>query len=177
MKIIGITGWSGAGKTNLIVGLIPLLKARGLRVSTVKHAHHGFDIDRPGKDSHDHRLAGATEVLISSGRRFALMHELRDETEWSLPALLGKLSAVDLALVEGFKAEAHPKIEVFRQANGKPPLYPDNPTIRAVAADCTLPGCGVPVYHIDDHKALADVVLRDALPVEAVFAKGGPWRS
>ena len=114
MKVIGIAGWSGAGKTTLLTRVIPRLTARGLRVSTIKHAHHAFDIDQPGKDSHTHRMAGATEVLISSANRFALMHELRGAPELALGALLAKLSAVDLVLVEGFKREAHPKLEVYR---------------------------------------------------------------
>src|SRR3954452_18962426 len=112
MKIIGIAGWSGAGKTTLLTRVIPCLTARGLRVSTIKHAHHDFDVDQPGKDSHTHRLAGATEVLVSSSRRFALMHELRGEDEPALAALLCRLSPVDLVVIEGFKREAHPKLEV-----------------------------------------------------------------
>src|SRR3954466_2667006 len=112
MKIIGIAGWSGAGKTTLLTRVIPRLTARGLRVSTIKHAHHAFDIDQPGKDSHTHRVAGGTEVLISSAHRFALMHELRGAPELVLGALLEKLSRVDLVLVEGFKRETHPKLEV-----------------------------------------------------------------
>src|SRR3954452_23260457 len=120
MKIIGIAGWSGAGKTTLLTRVIPRLTAYGLRVSTIKHAHHAFDIDQPGKDSHAHRAAGATEVLVSSANRFALMRELRSEPEWTLRALLEKLSPVDLVLVEGFKRETHPKLEVFRASVAKP---------------------------------------------------------
>ena len=122
MKVIGIAGWSGAGKTTLLTRVIPRLTARGLRVSTIKHAHHAFDIDQPGKDSHTHRAAGATEVLVSSANRFALMHELRGQPELALGALLEKLSPVDLVLVEGFKRETHPKLEVYRAAVGKPLL-------------------------------------------------------
>src|SRR5690349_12988821 len=114
MRVIGLAGWSGAGKTTLLVKLIPELARRGLTVSTVKHAHHAFDIDTPGKDSFEHRAAGATEVLVASARRWALVHELRGQAEPSLQALLQQLSAVDLVIVEGFKAAAHPKIEVFR---------------------------------------------------------------
>ena len=135
MKVIGIAGWSGAGKTTLLTRVIPLLTARGLRVSTIKHAHHAFDVDQPGKDSHTHRMAGATEVLISSANRFALMHELRGAPEMTLHALLDKLSPVDLVLVEGFKREAHPKLEVYRAAVGKPLLHPDDPNIVAIASD------------------------------------------
>src|SRR5436305_8415362 len=119
MKVIGIAGWSGAGKTTLLTRVIPCLAARGLRVSTIKHAHHAFDVGQPGKDSHTHRAAGATEVLVSSANRFALMHELRWEPELSLGALLEKLTPGDLVLVEGFKRAAHPKLEVYRAAVGK----------------------------------------------------------
>lgn len=177
MKLIGITGWSGAGKTSLLAGLIPNLTARGLKVSTLKHAHHAFDIDKPGKDSYQHRLAGASEVLVSSGRRFALVHELRDEAEWTLPQLLGKLAPVDLALIEGFKREAHPKIEVFRSANGKPPLHPGNATIRAIAADCAFPDAGRPVIDLNDIDAVAEAVLAHAAPVCDIFPEVRPWRS
>src|SRR3954471_13437444 len=127
MRVIGLAGWSGAGKTTLILKLIPELNRRGLAVSTLKHAHHAFDIDEPGKDSFEHRAAGAREVLVASERRFALVRELRDEPELSLAELLGRLSPVDLVLVEGFKAEAHRKIEVHRAANGKPLLFRDIP--------------------------------------------------
>ena len=169
MKLIGITGWSGAGKTSLLASLIPTLAARGLKVSTLKHAHHAFEIDKPGKDSYQHRLAGAGEVLISSGRRFALVHELRDEAEWSLPQLLGKLTPVDLVLIEGFKRERHPKIEVFRAANGKSPLHPGNDTIKAIAADCAFPEAGRPVVDLNDIAAIAAAVLLYAVPVRDVF--------
>src|SRR5947208_11289839 len=114
MRVIGFAGWSGAGKTTLLCRLMPLLLARGLRVSTVKHAHHRFDVDQPGKDSWEHRHAGATEVLVASAARWALMHELRGANEPRLPALLARMSEVDLVLVEGFKRDSHPKIEVFR---------------------------------------------------------------
>src|SRR5215207_6692805 len=170
MKTIGIAGWSGAGKTTLLTRLIPHLTARGLRVSTLKHAHHAFDIDQPGKDSHSHRLAGATEVLISSANRFALMHELRGEPEWTLRALLAKLSPVDLVLVEGFKRETHPKLEVYRAAIGKPLLQPDDPHIVAIAADAPLPHVRVPVVMLDDVNAIVDIVLKHAAPLDAVAA-------
>lgn len=176
MRIIGITGWSGAGKTVLLTKLIPLLIARGVTVSTLKHAHHNFDVDVPGKDSHEHRKAGASEVLISSGRRFALMHELRGEAEWTLEQLLAKLTPVDLVIVEGFKRAPHPKIEVFRAANGKPPLYPDNASIVAVASDHTLPA-PQPVFELDDIEGLAVAVLAHARPVAEVFPKVSQWHS
>jgi molybdopterin-guanine dinucleotide biosynthesis protein B len=171
VKIIGFTGWSGSGKTQLIVKLIPLAVARGLSVSTIKHAHHAFDIDRPGKDSHSHRVAGASEVLISSGRRFALIHELRNSEEWTLAQLIGLIAPVDLLFVEGFKRDPHPKIEVFRTDNGKPPLFPENPTIRAIAADCPFPGADQPVYALDDVEKILSAALDLAVPVDAVFPR------
>jgi len=165
MRIIGLAGWSGSGKTTLITKLIPRLIARGLRVSTLKHAHHGFDLDQPGKDSFMHRAAGATEVIVSSARRFAVLHELRGEPEWDLPALVGKMSPVDLVLVEGFKRDAFPKIEVHRAANGKPLIHPDDPHIVAIAADVALPQAGVPVIDLDDIEGIADLVLAKAVPL------------
>jgi molybdopterin-guanine dinucleotide biosynthesis protein B len=170
MRIIGLAGWSGSGKTTLITKLIPRLTARGLRVSTLKHAHHGFDLDQPGKDSFMHRTAGATEVIVSSARRFAVLHELRDEPEWNLPALVGKMSPVDLILVEGFKRDAFPKIEIHRVANGKPLIHPDDPHIVAIAADTALPQATVPVIDLDDIDAIADLVLARAVPLEQAEA-------
>jgi molybdopterin-guanine dinucleotide biosynthesis protein B len=172
MKVIGIAGWSGAGKTTLLTCVIPVLTARGLRVSTLKHAHHAFDVDQPGKDSHTHRMAGATEVLVSSASRFALMHELRGETEWTLRDLLGKLSPVDLVLVEGFKRETHPKLEVYRAAIGKPPLHPDDPHIVAVASDGAV-AARVPVVPLDDIEAVADILVAKAVPLSAVLERAG----
>src|SRR3954465_1595345 len=148
MKIIGIAGWSGAGKTTLLTRVIPRLTAYGLRVSTIKHAHHSFDIDQPGKDSHTHRAAGATEVLIASTNRFALMHELRGAPEPPLEELLQKLSPVDLVVVEGFKTARHPKLEVFRAAVGKPALHPDDPFVVGIASDTLFPDSGRPVVSI-----------------------------
>lgn len=147
MAVLGFAGWSGAGKTTLLTAVLPGLVGRGLRVSTIKHAHHDFDIDRPGKDSFRHREAGASEVLIGSGRRFALMHEYRDEAEAGLDALLARLSPVDLVLVEGFKYEPIPKIEVWRAVSGKPMLQPEDPRIIAVAGD--RPVAGLPVPWLD----------------------------
>jgi molybdopterin-guanine dinucleotide biosynthesis adapter protein len=170
-RVIGITGWSGAGKTTLLGKLIPLLVARGLRVSTLKHAHHAFDVDQPGKDSHDHRLAGASEVLVSSGRRWALMHELRDEPEALLSDLLPKLSPVDLVIVEGFKTEPHRKFEIHRAANGKPPLHVGNPSIIAVASDVAFPAAGRPVVALDDIEAVVGLSLAFAEPMEEVLAR------
>src|SRR5918911_3749772 len=135
MRIFGLAGWSGSGKTTLMVKLLPEIRRRGLAVSTVKHAHHAFDVDQPGKDSYEHRRAGATEVLVSSANRWALMHENRGAPEPSLEALLAKLVPVDLVLVEGFKRHAHFKLEVHRPSLGKPLLCVDDPWIIGVASD------------------------------------------
>lgn len=170
MKVIGIAGWSGSGKTTLLTRVIPCLTARGLKVSTMKHAHHDFDIDQPGKDSHTHRAAGANEVLISSANRFALMHELRGEAEWTLRDLLAKLSPVDLVLIEGFKRETHPKLEVYRAVVGKPPLHPDDPNIVAVATDGDLKA-RVPVVSLNDTEAVADILVAKAVRLDAVLAR------
>jgi molybdopterin-guanine dinucleotide biosynthesis protein B len=164
MRIIGLAGWSGSGKTTLITKAVPCLIARGLRVSTLKHAHHGFDLDQPGKDSFVHRAAGATEVVISSAKRFAILHELRGEPEWDLPDLLKKLSPVDLVLVEGYKRDAFPKLEVHRAANGKPLLHPDDPHIVAIASDQALPQARVPVVGLDDIEGICDLLLHHAVP-------------
>ncbi|WP_044562824.1 molybdopterin-guanine dinucleotide biosynthesis protein B [Azospirillum sp. B4] len=139
MKLFGLAGWSGSGKTTLLVQLIPELTGRGYRVSTLKHAHHDFDVDQPGKDSHRHRVAGATEVLVASANRWALMHELRGMAEPTLADLVAKLSPVDLVLVEGFKRDPIPKLEIWRAENGKAPLFPDDPTVVALVADDPLP--------------------------------------
>jgi molybdopterin-guanine dinucleotide biosynthesis protein B len=172
MKLLGIAGWSGAGKTTLLAKLIPSFVARGLRVATVKHAHHDFDLDQPGKDSFVHRKAGASEVIISSARRFALIHELADhEREMSLSALLARLSPCDLVLVEGFKRLRHPKLEVFRAANGREPLHPSDDCIVAVAADRPFPQAKIPVVPLDDVAAIRDIVLAKALPVGQVVAR------
>ncbi len=171
MRIIGLAGWSGSGKTTLITKAIPRLIARGHKVSTLKHAHHGFDLDQPGKDSFMHRLAGATEVAISSSKRFAVLHELREEPEWDLPALLTKLTPVDLVLVEGFKRDAFPKLEVHRIDNGKPLLQPDDPHIVAIASDRPLPQARVPVIDLNDIDAVVDLLLKSAVPLQAAAAK------
>jgi molybdopterin-guanine dinucleotide biosynthesis protein B len=165
MRIIGLAGWSGSGKTTLIKKLIPRLIARGISVSTLKHAHHGFDLDQPGKDSFFHRTAGATEVIISSAKRFAILHELRDEQEWDLPDLVAKMSPVDLVLVEGYKRDAFPKLEIHRAANGKPLIHPEDPHIVAIASDTALPAAKVPVIDLDDIEAIADMLLKHAVPV------------
>ena len=165
MRIIGLAGWSGSGKTTLIQKLIPRLIARGIAVSTLKHAHHGFDLDQPGKDSFFHRTAGATEVIISSAKRWAILHELREQPEWDLAALVGKMSPVDLVLVEGFKRDAFPKLEIHRIANGKPLIHPEDPHIVAVASDSALPAAQVPVVDLNDIEAIADLLLKHAVPI------------
>ena len=168
MRVIGLAGWSGAGKTTLLRRVIPLLSKRGLAVSTLKHAHHSFDIDQPGKDSWEHRQAGAKEVLVASSVRWALMHELRTDTEFTLPELLTRMSAVDLVLVEGFKRDRHPKIEIYRRANGKPLLYPDDPSIIAVASDTALPGLALPLHDLEDIEAITDTIQAGAIGIEAL---------
>jgi len=165
MRIIGLAGWSGSGKTTLITKLIPCLLARGLHVSTLKHAHHGFDLDKPGKDSFVHRVAGATEVIISSAKRWAILHELREEPEWDLADLVAKMSLVDLVLVEGFKRDAFPKLEIYRAENGKPLLYPDDSHIVAVACDGPLPDVKIPVIDLNDIEKIADLLLKHAKPI------------
>jgi molybdopterin-guanine dinucleotide biosynthesis protein B len=169
MRIIGLAGWSGSGKTTLLARAIPLLVARGLRVSTLKHAHHSFDLDQPGKDSHTHRAAGATEVLVGSANRWALVHELRGEPEPRLGNLLKKLSLVDLVIVEGYKREPHPKLEVYRAGLGKPLLHPDDPHIVAIATDQPLPDARVPIVNLEDLDAIVDVLLAHAAPLDALF--------
>ncbi len=158
MKVIGFAGYSGAGKTTLIEQLIPRFVARGLRVSLIKHAHHLFDVDKPGKDSYRHREAGATEVMITSGHRWALMHELRGAPEPSLHEQLARFSPCDLVLVEGFKHAPIPKIEVCRPGLGKPMLYPDDPDIIAVAADAAIE-TRLPVLDLNRPDDIAEFVL------------------
>ncbi|GIL41712.1 molybdopterin-guanine dinucleotide biosynthesis protein B [Roseiterribacter gracilis] len=166
MKLIGLAGWSGSGKTHLIARLVPALIARGVRVSTIKHAHHAFEVDKPGKDSWIHREAGATEVLISSSARMALLREHRDGEEPGLDVLLQRLAPVDLVLVEGFKRGTHTKIEVWREETGKPFLHPDDPTIVAIAAPAAPPGATVPWIDLDDTDKIADFIL--TLPLATV---------
>jgi molybdopterin-guanine dinucleotide biosynthesis protein B len=157
MKVFGIAGWSGSGKTTLLERLIPQFTARGIRVSVIKHAHHGFDIDRPGKDSYRHREAGASEVLLSCNDRWALMHERRDGSDVTLDQLLRRLAPCDLVLVEGFKQEPIPKLEVYRPENGKPPLFTERSDIVAVASNVAL-ATSLPRLTLDDAAAIADFV-------------------
>jgi molybdopterin-guanine dinucleotide biosynthesis adapter protein len=171
MRIMGFAGWSGSGKTTLLARLIPALVADGCSVSTIKHAHHDFDVDEPGRDSHTHRIAGATEVLVSSARRWALMHELRGAQEPSLKELLAHLSGVDLVLVEGFKRETHPKLEIHRPSVGKPLLQPEDPHIVAVASDVKL-DLTVPVLPLNDIAVLAGFVRQHAIPVNSMVLHG-----
>lgn len=166
-RVFGIAGWSGSGKTTLLRALIPALAARGLTISTVKHAHHDFDIDRPGKDSFVHRTAGAHEVMISSAHRFALMHELRDAPEPTLRDLVARLGPVDIVLVEGFKFDPIPKMEVYRPSLGKPPIWPKDSHIVAVATDTVLPECDRTVRDLADIPSLADIVADRAAALEA----------
>jgi molybdopterin-guanine dinucleotide biosynthesis adapter protein len=170
MRVIGLAGWSGAGKTTLIKSLIPEFNRRGLSVSTIKHAHHGFDLDRPGKDSYEHRAAGANEVLVASANRLALMRELRGAPQPSLGELLRMLAPVDLVLIEGFRRDSVPKIEVFREANGKPLLHPEDPCIVALVSD-GAPVAGLPHAPIDDVSAVANLALDHAEGIEAVVAR------
>jgi molybdopterin-guanine dinucleotide biosynthesis protein B len=158
MRIFGLAGWSGSGKTTLLAALIPELVRHGVTVSTIKHAHHEFDIDQPGKDSWVHRQAGASEVMVASSQRFALMRELRDAPEPSLDELVVRMAPVDLLLVEGFKRDSHPKLEVHRPSLGKPFLYPDDPHIVAIASDemLTVP---LPLLLLSDVAAIADFIL------------------
>ena len=168
MRLIGLAGWSGSGKTTLVTKVIPVLVRRGLKVATVKHAHHEFDIDQPGQDSWLHRQAGASEVAIASSRRWAIVHELRDAPEPALEDMLAKLSPVDLVIVEGFKRHAHPKLEVFRAVVGKPLLHPDDDCIVAIATDAPLPQASVPVLMLDDIEAIADAMTAEAQPCERI---------
>lgn len=160
MRIYGVVGWKNAGKTGLMERLVADITGRGFSVSTVKHAHHNFDVDHPGKDSFRHREAGASQVLLASRNRIAVMHELRGAPEPPLEVLLTRLAPVDLVLVEGYKRDAHPKIEAHRAVTANPLIAPDDPTIRAVASDTEL-SLGRPVFHLDDTVAIADFILNE----------------
>ncbi len=160
-KVYGVVGWKNSGKTTLMEKLVAEITARGFSVSTVKHAHHAFDVDQPGKDSHRHRVAGAREVLLSSGRRWALMHELREEAEPPLEALLARLAPVDLVLIEGYKRDAHPKVEAHRAATGKPLIAREDKTVRAVATNDPIEGLSIPLLPLDDAAAVADFILAE----------------
>ncbi len=159
MKVFGLAGWSGSGKTTLMTKLVPALVARGVSVSTMKHAHHGFDVDKPGKDSYEHRTAGATEVMITSTHRWALMRELRGAPEPTVEALMAHMTPVDLLLIEGFKAQHHEKLEVHRPALGKPLLCRDDPKIVAIACDGPVPDLALPQLELDDVDAIAGFII------------------
>ena len=159
MKVFGLIGWTNAGKTTLMVNLLPELISRGLKVSTMKHGHHDFDIDKAGKDSFRHREAGATEVLLTSASRWALMHELRGAPEQSIEDLIGHMTSVDLLLIEGFKTHRHVKLEIHRPAEGKPLICLDDPDVVAVACDQSLPDVDLPVLDLNDIPAIADFII------------------
>lgn len=161
VQVFGVAGWKNSGKTTLVERLVAEITRRGLTVSTIKHAHHAFDVDQPGRDSYRHRQAGAREVLVASGARWALMHELREAEEPPLEALLAKLSPVDLALIEGYKREPYPKLETHRAITGKALLAPEDPSIRAVASDAPIEGLSVPRFDLDDIAGVADFVLTE----------------
>jgi molybdopterin-guanine dinucleotide biosynthesis protein B len=160
MKVMGIVGWSGSGKTSLLVALLPILKGMGLKVSTMKHAHHRFDLDKPGKDSFRHREAGASEVLVVTSSRWVLMHESREEPEPSIESLIERMTPVDLLLIEGFKTHPHPKVEIHRESEGKPLLCPEDPGIVAVASDVPLGNLKIPRLDLNDPVAIAEFILR-----------------
>jgi molybdopterin-guanine dinucleotide biosynthesis protein B len=168
MRIIGLAGWSGSGKTTLVTNVIPVLVRRGLKVATVKHAHHDFDTDQPGKDSWLHRQAGASEVAIVSSRRWAIVHELGGAPEPPLGDVLAKLSPVDLVIVEGFKRHRHPKLEVYRAVIGKPLLHPDDDCIVAIATDAPLPQAQLPVLMLGDVESIATMLQAEALAPDRI---------
>lgn len=161
MRVYGVTGWKNSGKTGLMERLVAEIAGRGLSVSTLKHGHHEADIDQPGRDTYRHRAAGAREVILATPARWALMHELRGAPEPPLADLLARLSPVDLVLIEGWKREAHPKIEAHRAESGQGLLAPHDPTIRAVASDTALQELSVPVFDLDDTRAIAGFILRE----------------
>lgn len=157
-KILALVGWSGSGKTTLLTALLPLLTAAGLKVSTLKHAHHEVDPDQPGKDSHRHRSGGAHETMLATGERFILFHDHHGVAEPELDTLIGRMAPADFYLAEGFKSATVPKLEIHRPALGKPPLWPDWPDIVAVASDIPLPDCDRPVLDLADAPAIAAFV-------------------
>lgn len=162
MKIYGVVGWKNTGKTGLMERLITEISSRGFSVSSIKHAHHDADVDQPGRDSYRHREAGARETILATGKRWALMHELRGDPEPSVEELAARLSPVDLVLIEGFKRASHPRVETHRAAAGQRPKAYEDSGIRAMASDTPLEGLGIPVFHLDDAAAVADFILRDS---------------
>ncbi len=159
MKVFGIVGWKNSGKTTLVARLVTDLKSRGFSVSTMKHAHHAFDLDQPGRDTYKHREAGAQEVVISSSRRWAIMHELQRDENYTLDELLAKMQPVDIVLVEGFKSNAHPKIETHRSQSEVPLVSAENKTIIAVASDCDVDTNDLPCLNLNDVSAIADYII------------------
>ncbi|KGD94472.1 molybdopterin-guanine dinucleotide biosynthesis protein B [Rhizobium sp. YS-1r] len=160
-RVFGISGWKNSGKTGLTVRLVAELTRRGYRISTIKHAHHDFDIDKPGADSFRHREAGACEVAIVSDRRFAIMHELREESEPRLDDILARLEPCDLVLIEGYKREPVPKIETRRlESKSREPLSSNDPHIVAIAADHAVTDTAVPVFDLDDTAAISDFIVK-----------------
>jgi molybdopterin-guanine dinucleotide biosynthesis adapter protein len=159
MKIFGIVGKSGNGKTTLLEKLIPVFVQHGISVSTIKHTHHKFDLDQPGKDSYRHREGGASEVMLASSQRWALLHELRDQTEPEIEDLIQHMSPVDLILVEGFKNHNHPKIEIYRPSHGRDALYHHDKTILAIASDEKIDVQGRHLIDLNDEKAIADFII------------------
>lgn len=159
MNVFGVAGRSGSGKTTLLTRLIPWLKGQGLTISTVKQAQEAFDVDKPGKDSYLHREAGAREVMIASAKRWAVMHEYGAQPEFTMDQLLGRLSPVDLVLVEGFRRWPHERLEVIRAELDKPPFYPEDPLVVAVASDAPVPGCALPQLDLDDTAAIGTYIL------------------
>jgi molybdopterin-guanine dinucleotide biosynthesis adapter protein len=159
MQVFGLAGWSGSGKTTLMMRLIPALLQSGITVSTLKHAHHDFDVDQAGKDSWRHRQAGAQEVMISSERRWALMHELRGAAEPTMAEVLRRMSPVDLVLIEGYKRDAHPKLEIYRESVGKPLLALEDDSIVAIASDAPVPGVTRPRFALEDTAAIASFII------------------
>lgn len=158
MKVFGIAGRSGMGKTSLVIRLVPWFRAKGITISTVKQAHEAFDVDKKGKDSYEHREAGASEVMIASARRWALMHEYRDEPEYTMDQLLARMSKVDLVLVEGFRQWPHPRLEVWREEGGKPPFWPEDDRMCALVSDRTVTTCPLPQLNIDDTGAIGAMI-------------------
>lgn len=159
MKVFGVVGWKNTGKTGLVERLVHEISGRDIRVSTIKHAHHVFDVDQPGRDSYRHREAGAVEVMLASRKRWALMHELRDKAEWELEDLLTKMSPVDLVIVEGFKLARHAKLEAYRSVVNKPLISASDESILAVASDVPIE-TNLPVLDLDDTVKIADFVLK-----------------
>ena len=165
MKVFGFAGYSGSGKTTLIENVIPVLIAQGLRVSLVKHAHHAFDVDQPGKDSFRHRKAGATEVMLTSSKRWVLMHEIVDGPEPELPEQLRHMSPCDLVLVEGFKKQPMPKLEIHRSAHGAPFLFTEDRHIIGIATDHKIDS-ELPQFALDDYQAIAAFVVTNAAQMD-----------